>query len=66
MKHLLLLSLLLFACIGYAQTEVELIDKQSDMEGTPRRKAFPYMFAKKIFVSDAIFRYVMHSIDRTT
>lgn len=59
MKHLLLLSLLLFACMGYAQTEVELIDKQSDMEGTPRRKAFPTV-CKKTIVSDAIFRHVMH------
>ncbi len=48
MKHLLLLSLLLFACMGYAQTKVELIDKQSDMEGTPRRKAFPTCLQKKL------------------
>ncbi len=41
MKHLLLLSLLLFACIGYAQTEVELIDKHSGMEGTPRHNEMP-------------------------
>lgn len=50
MKHLLLLSLLLFACIGYAQTEVELIDKQSDMEGTPRRKAFPTCLQKNFCI----------------
>lgn len=36
MKHTLLLFFLLFACTGYAQNEVELIDKHSGMEGTPR------------------------------
>ena len=41
MKHLLLLSLLLFACMGYAQNELTLKGKDKGTNGTPNHNEMP-------------------------